>query len=521
MGAEQSYRDYLNPLIRVNPINPRVSACQFTMMQSPWLSRVGGGTLMAMAMEESKESVSPAPGRLGLWDAVSLVVGIVVGTAIFRTAPDVFQNTGGPWQALGAWFLGGLLSLAGALCYAELATTYTRTGGDYEYLRQAYGRWAGFLFGWAQLVAVWTASVGTMAYAFGDYGVRLWNLSPGAVVWLAAAAVIGVAAVNMAGLVIGKWTQNVLTAAKVAGLAGVVIAGAIAAGHRGSGTLPPNTEVAPASGSFALAMVFVLYAYGGWNDAAFVAAEVRNRGRNLPIALLGGVAGITLIYVAVNAAYLAALGFDGASRTRTPATEAVAMAMGPRGAQLVSALVMISALGAINGMIFAGSRVFAVFGADHRLFGWLGWRNARAAPAAAIAAQSAVTLAMVFGVGTEMGRKTIDNTLRAVGVQAIPWKQYFGGFEALLAATAPVFWALFLAVGIGLMALRWRNPGRERPFSVPLYPLPPLVFCATCLFMLRASLLYAGWLALLGAGPVAVGLLLYALTSGRRRADET
>src|SRR5687768_7924870 len=106
---------------------------------------------------DGQNSVLPPPGRLGLWDAVSLVVGIVVGTAIFRTAPDVFQNTAGPWHALGAWFLGGVLSLAGALCYAELATTYTRTGGDYEYLRQAYGRWAGFLFGWAQLVAVWTA----------------------------------------------------------------------------------------------------------------------------------------------------------------------------------------------------------------------------------------------------------------------------------------------------------------------------------------------------------------------------
>ena len=273
--------------------------------------------------------------------------------------------------------------------------------------------------------------------------------------------------------------------------------------------------------SFALAMVFVLYAYGGWNDAAFVAAEVRDRKRNLPLALVGGVAGITLIYVAVNAAYLAALGFEGASRTRTPATEAVAMTMGPRGAQLVSALVIISALGAINGMIFAGSRVFAVFGADHRLFGWLGRRNAREAPAAAIAAQSAVTLAMIFGVGTEAGRNAIDGVLRALGVPAVPWEQYFGGFEALLAATAPVFWALFLAVGIGLMVLRWRNPQRERPFSVPLYPLPPLLFCATCLFMLRASLMYADWLALLGAAPVVVGLLLYAITSARRSGIET
>src|SRR3954464_40851 len=122
---------------------------------------------MGVVSTESHE-ISRERARLGLWDAVSLVIGIVVGASIFRTAPLVFQNTSSPWQGLMAWALGGVLSLIGALCYAELATTYARNGGDYEYLTQAYGRWAGFLFGWAQLVAVWTASVGTMAYSFGD-----------------------------------------------------------------------------------------------------------------------------------------------------------------------------------------------------------------------------------------------------------------------------------------------------------------------------------------------------------------
>ena len=477
--------------------------------------------------------------RLGLWDVTSLVVGIVVGTSIFRASTQVFQNTAGPWEALAAWLLGGGLSLVGALCYAELATTYTRSGGDYEYLTQAYGRWAGFLFGWAQLVAVWTASVGTMAYAFGDYGVRLWDLEESAVVWLAATAVIAVAVVNAGGLVVGKWTQNILTAVKVVGLGGVVLAGLAcpasrgvpapgAPGERGSETLPANSNIGAAEDSdsdgspaaptisFALAMVFVLYTYGGWNDAAFVAAEVRHPKRNLPLALLGGVGGVTLIYLAVNAAYLGALGFEGARQSTTPAADAVAAAMGSIGADLVSALVMISALGAINGMIFAGSRVFAVFGEDHRLVAWLGaGYSRRGAPRAAIAAQSAVTLGMIFGVGTDGGRDAIDAAFRAIGAPAIPWDDYHGGFETLLAATAPVFWTLFLAVGVALMVLRWRNPARERPFSVPFYPLPPLVFCATCLFMLYASLEYARWLALLGAAPVAVGAVIY--LAGRRR----
>lgn len=464
--------------------------------------------------DERMAEMAGSERRLGLWDVVSLVVGIVVGTSIFRASTQVFENSAGPWEALAAWLLGGGLSLVGALCYAELATTYTRSGGDYEYLTQAYGRWAGFLFGWAQLVAVWTASVGTMAYAFGDYGVRLWDLEESAAVWLAAGAVIAVAVVNACGLVVGKWTQNILTAVKVVGLGGVVLAGLIAAiaftEREGS------VAAAATRPDFGLAMVFVLYAYGGWNDAAFVAAEVRHPKRNLPLALLGGVGGVTLIYLAVNAAYLGALGFAGARQSTTPAADAVAATMGTFGAGLVSALVMISALGAINGMIFAGSRVFAVFGEDHRLVAWLGaGYSRRGAPRAAIAAQSAVTLAMIFGVGTSGGRDAIDAAFQAIGAPAIPWDDYYGGFETLLAATAPVFWTLFLAVGVALVVLRRRNPARERPFSVPFYPLPPLIFCATCLFMLYASLDYAKWLALLGAAPVAVGAVIY--LAGRRR----
>jgi amino acid transporter len=263
-------------------------------------------------------------------------------------------------------------------------------------------------------------------------------------------------------------------------------------------------------------MVFVLYAYGGWNDAAMVAAEVRNRRRNLPLALIGGVTAVAVIYLAVNGAYLATLGLDGLRTTRTPAVDALAVAIGPRSGQLVGALVMISALGAINGMIFAGSRVFAAFGADHRLFRWMGDDPRESKPWGAILAQSAVTLAMIFGVGTKRGRAMIDDVFEAVRLPAIPWERYYGGFDTLLAATAPVFWSLFLAVGIGLMVLRRKHPERERPFSVPLYPLPPVVFCATCGFMLWSSVEYARGLATLGAAPVVVGLALYGLSRTRR-----
>src|SRR3989304_6130810 len=138
-----------------------------------------------MKLNAPQPSVAP---RLGLWDAVSIIVGIVVGTAIFKSPMMVFQNTTGPWQALGAWLLGGALSLCGALCYAELATTYPRDGGDYEYLSRAYGRWLGFLFGGCQLPVIFSASIGTMAYAFADYAAAIWPTLTNPPAWLARAA---------------------------------------------------------------------------------------------------------------------------------------------------------------------------------------------------------------------------------------------------------------------------------------------------------------------------------------------
>jgi amino acid transporter len=253
-------------------------------------------------------------------------------------------------------------------------------------------------------------------------------------------------------------------------------------------------------------MVFVLYAYGGWNDAAFVAAEVRDRRRNLPLALIGGVLGVTAVYLAVNVAYLAGLGFDAARATRTPATDVIEAAIGSAGGNLASILVMISALGAINGMVLVGSRVYAAAGADHRPLRWLsGWDAERGAPRAALWAQAAVSLAMVFAVSL------VDPS---------------DGFGTLLAATAPVFWSFLMGTGASVIILRWRDPLRERPFAVPFYPLPPLIFCATCGYMLYSSLTYAlsksPWLPLMGVGPVAVGLAVYLLTpreSATRFAD--
>src|SRR3712207_4545316 len=176
-------------------------------------------------MELPKQQAQPVQAQLGLWDAISIIIGIVIGAGIYETPPLVFQQVSGPWMGLGVWALGGLLSLIGALCYAELASTYPRSGGDYVYLTRAYGRCAGFLFGWAQLTVIVPASIGMMAYVFADYAVRLGDGGSGPTFLYAALVVLGLSLVNLLGLTAGKHTQNGLSAAKVLGLGGILLAG--------------------------------------------------------------------------------------------------------------------------------------------------------------------------------------------------------------------------------------------------------------------------------------------------------
>jgi amino acid transporter len=461
--------------------------------------------------QDQAPSVRP---QLGLWDTVSILVGIVVGTGIYETPPLILQNVTGPWMALGVWALGGLLSLLGALCYAELASTYPRSGGDYVYLTRALGPWAGFLFGWAQLAVVLTGSTGMMAYVFADYAVQLHDLGPGSTTGYAVLAVVVLSVLNILGVVLGKRTQNLLTAAKVLGLGGILIAGLLSSRSAGS----PTASVPAHSSSLAIAMVLVLFTYGGWSDAAFVTAELRGGRRTIARALILGTLGVTLIYLLVNVAYLWGLGFDRASQSKAVAADVVEGALGAWGAKAVCVLVMVTALGSMNGLIFSGSRVYSTLGADYRLFAWLGrWHPRLGSPVGALLAQAAITVALIVVVGTPAGRSTVDLVLSWIGLEAATWRGH-GGFETLLRCTGPIFWLFFLLTGLSLFVLRARDRGLERPFSVPLYPLVPLVFCATCGYMIFAAVRYAGALGLVGAGLLLAGLPFFFLSQRRAAA---
>jgi amino acid transporter len=192
--------------------------------------------------------------------------------------------------------------------------------------------------------------------------------------------------------------------------------------------------------------------------------------------------------------------------------------LGDSGRAIISALVMVSALGAINGLILTGARISAALGEDHALFAGLAGRAHRSgAPIAALIAQGVIALLLVLIVGLSTGRRGVDVILETIGSEALTWNDYGGGFEILVAGTAPVFWGFFLLTGISLFVLRWRDGDRPRPFRTPLYPLPPLIFCAMCVYMLYSSLTYARGLSILGLLPLAVGLPLYAISQGYGR----
>jgi APA family basic amino acid/polyamine antiporter len=427
---------------------------------------------------------------LSLRDAIGLIVGTIVGVGIFRTPSLVAEHAGSVSVALLAWLAGGLVSLLGALCYAELASTYPNTGGDYHYLRRAFGPRLGFLFAWARLSVVQTGAIALLAFVLGDYAAELFELGTWGSPLCAAAIVVVLTATNIAGVRQGATTQNVLTALQVSGILLIVLAGLAAPATASAATA--GNGAAAATPTFGLVMVFVLLTYGGWNEAAYLSGEVRDPARTMVRALVWSLALVTALYLLINWTFLATLGVAGVAGSKAVAADVVHQTLGSRGARIASALVVVAALTSINAAIFTGARSSYAVGRDVGALGFLGrWHPVTRTPVNALLTQGAVALALVALGGL---------TRR--------------GFETMVEYTAPVFWLFLFLTGVALLVLRRRDPDRVRPFRVPLYPLTPLAFCATSGYLVYSSLAYTGLGALVGVGVLAAGTLGLALTKG-------
>ncbi|TDP13039.1 amino acid/polyamine/organocation transporter (APC superfamily) [Roseateles asaccharophilus] len=427
----------------------------------------------------------PQP-QLDVRHAVSVCVGMVIGAGIFKTSPMVAGALASDTQLYLAWAFGGLLSLVGALCFAEMAAAFPDAGGDYHFLRRAYGQRLGFLFAWSRFAVIHTGSMALLAFVFGDYLAQAIDLSP----WLgpyanavlAAGLILLLTALNLAGVRVGLGTQL--------GLMSVVLGGLALLGGAGVslGDMPPQTPLSTAGATpdWGTAMIFVFLAYGGWSDAATLSAEMRDAKHGIARALLIGLALVMGLYLLANWAYLQGLGLAGLAASEAPAADLMRAAFGRGGELLIVGIVTLTALSVMNAILIAGPRTTYAAARDLARELHLGkWNAKRGTPTAAVLATSGVALALVgFGAATR------------------------GGFSTMVDYLSPVYWFFLCLSGAAVIVLRRREPDAPRPFKVPLYPLLPLLFVGCCAYLLYASLVYVKAGALVGVAVLGGGAML-------------
>lgn len=420
------------------------------------------------AAREAAARAAPAP-TLSVFDATMITVGIVIGAGIFETPVLVAGIAGSPVTMLVAWVLGGVLSFIGALTYAELATTYPSAGGDYTFLTRAYGKSVSFLFAWARSTVICTGSIALLGFILGDYLTRLFPLGPHSSALYATGAVLLLTGINLIGLKSSSRMQNALAIIEIGGVIAVAIAALTLGDGASAATEAANSGPATGTAAFGLAMVFVLLTYGGWNEAAYVSAEVRGGPRAVLRTLVLSIAIITAVYLLFVIGLLHGLGFEALKSSHAVGVDVAERALGSVGAQIVGLLVAVSSLTSMNSTMIAGARTNYSVANDWTALAFMSqWQGQRSTPAMGFIVQAAIALALIgFGALEK------------------------DGFVAMVEFTAPVFWLFFMLSGVALFILRRREPHVPRPFRVPLYPVLPLVFVLSCAYVFYSSVVHA------------------------------
>ena len=406
--------------------------------------------------------------RLGFWSAVGLVIGVTIGSGIFRTPAGIATRVPDPEWMLAVWVAGGVLSLCGALAVAELAGALPRTGGWYVYLRESWGRLPAFLFGWSELVLIRASAAGAIATVFAEYALRSFGYQPETLALgtdlLAAAAIVTAALINILGVQLGAIVTGFSSIGKFGALAAIVVISFLLGGSAGATTdhfAGPSTGPVTAS-AFGLALISVLWAYDGFADVTFVGGEITNPHRNLPRAIIAGTLAILAIYIAANLAYLYVTPVDGIAASRLIAADTMQKIFGAGGASFVSIVVTISAFGALCATMLASPRVFFAM-ADDRLF----FSRVAAVHPRFGTPYVAILLAMALGVGFVLTRT----------------------FEQLADTFVLSIWPFYGLAVAGLFRLRRLRPDLPRPYRVPGYPLVPALFIAAVVFLVANAVI--------------------------------
>jgi basic amino acid/polyamine antiporter, APA family len=436
---------------------------------------------------------------LGVVDAALVTVGAVLGTAIFITPADVARVLPHPGLMLLAWILGGLVTLAGTLTYAELGALLPRAGGQYEFLKEAYGRFFGFLFGWVAFSVIMSGGIAAIAVGFGEYlgaflpffstGHPLVTLTLGGVArslnggQLAGALAIALlTVVNYVGLRAGAGVQNAVTVAKLGSILGLGVLGFLAPAPAAPAFFGPLPAGGSLLASFGVSMIAIFWAYDGWYGMTNLAGEMRNPEKDLPRGLLLGAVGITVLYLILNLVYLRALPVESLAQSPRVAETAAATLFGPLGARLLTAAVLVSAFGCLSATILYAPRIYLPMAQDKVFFPALARIHPRyRTPAACILAQGVWSILLVFS----------------------------GSYDALYTFVVFALLLFHTATGAAVVVLRRTRPAALRPYRVPGYPVVPGIFVLVCFVLLVNTLFERPVESLLGLGILALGVPAY------------
>ncbi len=429
---------------------------------------------------------------LGPWSAGALIAGSMIGTGIFFFVSDVAAHLPGRAWILTAWVVGAAVASCGALCLAELAAAYPETGGIYVFLRRAYGPFTAFLYSWCKFLIMRVGTFAILAVAFAGFCADFFGVKSGAPEWIRPAIAIGaivvLTAVNIIGVRAGATVQNVLTAIKLLSLVAIIAVGAAyAVGLLEEHAVAVETAE-PGGGSlivlFGAALIPLMWTFGGWDESPFVAEEVRNPERNLTLSILAGLWTVALLFVLVNAAYLAILSpAEMATTAGQTATVAVERALGGGARKVLGVALMISTFGAANGFALTGGRIAFATGRDQGLFRWFARTHPRTkTPARSLVVQGVLTTAAILALANPF---------------------------SLLLYTGLAYWGFAALTAAAVVVLRLRDPEAPRPFRVWGYPVTPILFIAAALGM-AVSVVVAGWHnALVTVGILAAGAGAY------------
>ena len=420
-------------------------------------------------------------GKVGLATAIAIVVANMIGTGVFGSLG--FQVAGIPsgFPILVLWLVGGIVSFCGAVCYAELASIFPKSGGEYHLLSKAWNPFIGFLAGWLSVTVGFAAPVAANAALLGGYMGSITGLSP---LWFGIPVVVLVAIVHLGKLSNIGLFQSGFTYAKVAL---ILVLGLLAFSL---GTAQPISFLPAegdgnliASSGFAISLVYVLYAYTGWNAATYMMDEVRNPEKTVPLALLIGTALVTVLYLFINAAFLYSTPIEKISGQAEVGLIAAESILGAKGGMIMGILISFGLISTISSMTWAGPRVTAAIGRDHARFQTLGKLNKNGVPALAVILQAAIVLLLVASATFE---------------------QLINYVQALLTISS-------LMVVIGLVVLRLRRPDLHRPYRAWGYPLTPIIFGSLSLYVLWFQIQQKTVEFLYGLGTLGLGVLIYFL----------